>query len=74
MSMVWRNMEGSGIATVRISGEESIKLFQEMVRRANNCWDTAPTEMKEFSDMVTEGKLLQNYSGQPNFAKKQDVE
>lgn len=73
MTMVYRELPGQQYeigpdtepsATVRIVGAESIALFKQMVRRANNCWDTAPAEMKEFSDVVTEGRILQDYQAQ----------
>jgi hypothetical protein len=81
MTMIYREINSQqpmtplgseDVATVRIVGHVSIKLFKEMVQRANNCWDTAPVEMKEFSDMVTHGKLMQNYSEMPvhAFTKK----
>lgn len=41
--------------------EKDWKLFQQLVNRAMNCWDRAPATVKEFGDMVTEGKIQQNY-------------
>jgi hypothetical protein len=61
------------VATVRIVGAESIALFKEMVHRANNCWDTAPTEMKEFSDTVCHGRHLQNYSEMSTFVPSKEA-
>jgi hypothetical protein len=63
--------EAPVVATVRIVGAESVALFKEMVRRANNCWDTAPVEMKQFSDHVTEGMELQKYHEMPQFREKE---
>lgn len=51
------------VATVRISGDEDIALFQKLVNRALGTWDTAPAQIKEFGDMVTEGKIWQDYQG-----------
>lgn len=51
------------VATVRIVGDEDIALFQLLVRRALNTWDRAPQQVKEFGDLVTEGTILQDYSG-----------
>lgn len=47
---------------IEIEGEEDIKLFQQLVNRAMNCWDRAPAKLKAFGDIVTEGKVLQNYT------------
>jgi len=49
------------VATVRIVGDEDIALFQRLVNRALGTWDNAPAQIKEFGDMVTEGKILQDY-------------
>ena len=51
------------VATVRIVGDADIALFQQLVRRALNTWDNAPPQIKEFGDLVTEGKILQDYQG-----------
>lgn len=48
---------------VNITGEQ-IEQFKTLVNRAMNTWDRAPAELKEFADMVTEGKILQDYSAQ----------
>lgn len=47
---------------VEFFSEEDWKLFQQLVNRAMNCWDRAPAKLKVFGDMVTEGKVLQNYT------------
>lgn len=52
------------VATVRIVGDEDIALFQRLVNRALGTWDNAPAQIKEFGDMVTEGKILQDYQSQ----------
>lgn len=44
--------------------KEHAEAFKQLVNRAMNCWDRAPAELKEFADMVTEGKILQDYSSQ----------
>ena len=58
----------AGIAVIAETGnsrfiefftEEDWQLFQQLVNRALNCWDRAPAKVKEFGDMVTEGKILQ---------------
>lgn len=67
MSMIYRGpVQSLGeprVAIVRIVGDEDIALFQWLVRRALNTWDSAPAQVKEFGDLVTEGTILQDYSG-----------
>lgn len=67
MTMIYRKLDETSdnvpVATVRIVGEEDIALFQLLVRRALNTWDRAPQQVKEFGDLVTEGTILQDYSG-----------
>ena len=46
---------------VDVVGPEDIQLFKDLVNRALNCWDRAPLHVKEFGDLVTEGKLMQEY-------------
>jgi hypothetical protein len=38
--------------------------FAAMVHRAANLWPDAPAAIKEFADMVTEGKIQQDYQKQ----------
>lgn len=38
--------------------------FRELVQRGANLWPDAPPEIKEFADLVTNGKVLQNYREQ----------
>lgn len=68
MSMIYRDIYDSltqqQVATVRITGETDIELFKELVRRATNCWDTAPPQVKEFADLVTNGEIFQKYEDQ----------
>lgn len=59
--------QGVPVATVRITGSKDIELFKQLVNRAMNCWDTAPAELKEFADRVTEGRIQQNYVSFSNF-------
>lgn len=38
--------------------------FRELVSRAMNTWADAPPELKEFADLLIEGKVLQDYKSQ----------
>lgn len=38
--------------------------FRQLVSRGLNTWDHAPPEIKEFGDMICEGKVLQDYKAQ----------
>ena len=40
------------------------KSFQELIQRGANLWVDAPPEIKEFADLVTNGKILQDYHSQ----------
>lgn len=48
---------------------ESISQFKELVNRALNCWDDAPKDLKELGDMLSHGKILQQYSDSPSQSK-----
>ncbi len=50
--------------------EESIPGFQQLVRRALNCWPDAPPELKELGDMLEHGKVLQDYYHQRTDIKR----
>ena len=39
----------------------SIWKFKQLVQRATNLWPDAPPEIKEFADLITSGKILQDY-------------
>lgn len=54
------------VMTLRIVGADSIAAFRCAMHKATNCWDNAPTEIKELSDMTIHGKLMQNYSALPS--------
>lgn len=43
--------------------------FQELVQRATNLWPDAPPQIKEFADIITNGKILQDYYGQDTSPK-----
>jgi hypothetical protein len=46
---------------IEVEGDASIRQFQELVQRATNLWPDAHPEVKEFADIVTEGRVLQDY-------------
>jgi hypothetical protein len=56
--------DGIPIATVRITGTRDIEFFKQLVQRATNCWDNAPVSILEFADVVTVGRIQQNYEAQ----------
>lgn len=55
---------------IDIVGKDDIELFKVAMNRALNCWDRAPGHLKEFGDLVTEGKVLQNYVSLASEQKK----
>lgn len=63
-----------GIADADVAGYEinidraSVAAFQQMVQRATNLWPDAPAEIKEFADIITNGKPMQNYIANPHLA------
>lgn len=54
------------IGTVEILNAEDWKLFQELVQRGSNLWPDAPPQIKELADLVTNGKVMQDYFKQAN--------
>jgi hypothetical protein len=49
---------------IQIIGADSVNRFRELVHRAVNLWPDAHPEIKEFADLVTEGRVQQDYSKQ----------
>jgi hypothetical protein len=45
--------------------EESIPVFEQLIHRALNCWDSAPQEIKELGDMITHGHITQDHRYKP---------
>ena len=43
---------------------QSLPDFKLLVQRAMNTWPDAPAELKEFADLLLEGKILQDYKSQ----------
>lgn len=56
--------DSSGIFVIVVEGYTSRKTFIELLSRGANTWDHAPPEIKEFVDIVTVGKVLQDYKSQ----------
>jgi len=38
--------------------------FRDLVQRAMNTWADAPAELKEFADLLLDGKIQQDYKSQ----------
>jgi hypothetical protein len=55
------DQEGVLYKQVQIDAAEDWKLFQELVQRGANLWPDAPPHIKEFADLVTNGKVMQDY-------------
>lgn len=59
----------------RINAHVSDTAFKQLIQRGANLWPDAPPEIKEFADLITNGKVLQDYraqAGQLVPAKKVD--
>lgn len=56
-----RNGEETAIVVFAL-GEKSIASFRELVQRGANLWPDAPAEIKEFADIITNGKVQQQYA------------
>jgi hypothetical protein len=41
-----------------------LEQFKDLINRSLNCFPDAHPELKEFGDLITEGKVLQDYSSQ----------
>ena len=50
--------------TVRFQTPKTINAFRTALNRALNCWPEAPAELKELSDMLEHGRILQDYRSQ----------
>jgi hypothetical protein len=53
----------SGLSSIEIS-KEILPQFVGLINRALNCFPDAHPELKELGDLLTEGKVLQDYSSQ----------
>lgn len=48
-------------STVLVIPKEFFPQFQQLCQRAGNLWPDASPEMKAFIDLITEGKVQQDY-------------
>ena len=51
-----------------IDGPESISRFKDLVQRGANLFPDAHPEIKTFADLVTSGKVLQDYYSAVNLS------
>lgn len=69
MSITLKTMVHDGLGTeakiIWIDHQEDYALFQELVQRAVNLWPDAPAKIKSFADVVTVGKVQQEYVDDP---------
>lgn len=66
--------EGSSMSLF-IEGAAEVAAFKELVQRGSNIAPDAPASMKILADLVTNGKVMQDYEVQelkPELRKKQD--
>lgn len=49
---------------IQLCKHETTENFKTLVQRAMNTWPDAPAELKEFADLLLEGKILQDYKSQ----------
>lgn len=47
--------------TIEVTGSEDWEHFQELVQRGSNLWPDAPPQIKRIADLVTSGKVMQDY-------------
>jgi hypothetical protein len=48
-------------AQVIIIPDDAVEVFKQLVQRGAQTWADAPADIKEFADLITTGKILQNY-------------
>lgn len=49
---------------ITIRSEHDLRDFRELVQRGANCWSDASPRIKEAADLITNGKVLQDYGSQ----------
>lgn len=72
--LVYDHSKDGGSIVINIPFEHA-KEFKELVQRGTNLWPDASPDIKEFADLVTNGRILQDYraqAGQLVPAKKVD--
>jgi hypothetical protein len=55
---------GTVAKTIVAQTEEDWKLLQIVFQRATNLWPDAPPNVKAIADVVTNGKVMQDYESQ----------
>lgn len=55
---------GTVCKQVRITKQDEWKDFQELIQRGANLWPDAPPHIKELADLITNGKVMQDYHRQ----------
>lgn len=60
--MIVTSSDGSYI-TLSMGGA-MLPAFKSLVQRAMNTWADAPPELKEFADLILDGKVQQDYHSQ----------
>ena len=69
---VHRDPEGE-IAELKFSvTKESLPRFTRLINNGLNCADQAHPELKELGDMLTHGKVLQDYYSQQGLVREED--
>lgn len=66
-------MNGVGTVTELQLTQTGTNLITLAISKALNCWDQAPAELKELGDLLTHGRITQNYREQ-QFAKQRSEE
>lgn len=60
-------------AHITIVGAADMKDFKEMVQRGTNLWPDASPRIKAFADLITNGRVLQDYDSQNVDLRKKQV-
>lgn len=57
-------VKGDTWLSIEANNPEAISQLKEIIYRGTNLWNDAPAEVKELSDLVCEGRILQDYHSQ----------
>ena len=63
-----RTLEPTKALEIKIE-EESLGSFKKLIQRGANLWPDAPASIKEFADVITNGRILQDYKSQDSSKK-----
>jgi len=78
MSLILQTLVEDGVGTsakvIHINNAEDYKNFQELIQRGANLWPDAPASIKRLADLITSGKIMQEYHDHPvhNAPKQKD--